>query len=163
MKKAIGMFAALVLALAMTGVAVAHWSETLKINGTVNTGVLDAEWSVGESWDDEPENKDVSSITCWVDEENAHKLHVKVTNAYPCINYYQEIDIHNTGTIPLHINGITVVAPDCITVVMPGWENVQLHPSETVEGTLVVHVEQCAEENTTYEFEVTVIVNQWNY
>lgn len=178
MKKAIGMFVALILALGMTGVAFAHWSETLKINGIVNTGELDAEWSVGESWDTDdpydpegnplaPEGKDVSSIKCWVDMDDPHKLWVVVVNAYPSIDYYQKIDLHNSGTIPLHIKSISIdfLPPEGevnVNIDMPAWESTQLEPSEVVYGLIHVHVKQEAAELATYEFEVTVEVEQWN-
>ena len=55
----------LVLALVSLGVGYGLWSETLKINGMVETGDLDAGWSVERFGDDEPEGKDFSKILCY--------------------------------------------------------------------------------------------------
>ena len=74
-------FALLMVFLAVAGFAYAHWSETLTINGTVETGVLDVAWVVRLCWDLEPSEKDVSNITCWFDSVDPHKLWVKVENA----------------------------------------------------------------------------------
>jgi len=166
MKKTIGMFAALMVALAVTGFAFAHWSEILTISGTVNTGILDVELAAGRSWDTENEWKNYSSISCWVDQENSNKLIVEVTNAYPCIDYYQEFTITNTGTIPVHLYVTWIDSPDPeINVDVTGIDCVQLHPdleTNTVTGTIHVHVKQDAEENHTYTFGLEILAIQWN-
>jgi len=112
MKKAIGMFAALILALGMTGIAYATWSETLIISGTVKTGTVDVAWSEVGSWDTEPEGKDVSWIACEIDVEKPNLLHVTVHNAYPSIDYYNVVDIHCVGSIPVHLYGVSIPPTD---------------------------------------------------
>ena len=153
----------LVIALALVGVGFAHWSKPLHITGTVNTGDLDACWSAGLSSDTEPPDKDFSSIRCWVDEVDCQILYVVVDNAYPCIDYYQEVDIHNTGTIPLHIDGIdmTAVPPWC-TVEITDLSCNQLHPGESAWGRIHVHLFQEAPEGTTIKFECSLMTTQWN-
>ncbi|MEM4983308.1 MAG: hypothetical protein QXF66_00005, partial [Candidatus Hadarchaeales archaeon] len=98
MRTAMAMFGALIVALAMTGVAFAHWTDTLYINGTVNTGTFDAELSVGQGYDSEPECKNVSSITGSLSEDK-NTITVTITNAYPCIDYYLPIDLHCVGSV----------------------------------------------------------------
>jgi hypothetical protein len=162
MKKAIGMFATLAIALAITGFAFAHWSETLYINGTVHTGTLSAAWSIHDNWDTERVDKDYSHIEATIDGDN---LVVTVANAYPCIDYYVRFDIKNTGTIPMHIDNVIIDNPNPITVSVEnlGTLPVQVHPGDEATGVLHVHVEQEALENTTYTFTVTVIIDQWNW
>ncbi|MEM2536220.1 MAG: hypothetical protein QW435_04400, partial [Candidatus Hadarchaeales archaeon] len=100
MRTAMAMFGALIVALAMTGVAFAHWTDTLYINGTVNTGKLDVSIENVICWDNENVGKDYSGITCGVEGDT---LKITVTNAYPCIGYYCEFKVKNEGTIPVHL------------------------------------------------------------
>lgn len=158
----------LVLALVLTGigVGVAHWTDTLFIEGDVSTGVLDAEISAGMSWDTEPPEKDVSSISCWVDPADPKTLIVEVLNAYPCIDYYQEFDVHNTGTIPLHIGNLTVnsgtLPAGCYTLEISDLECEQLHPCDVVWGEIHLHLDNCAEQDTSYCFSAEIAIEQWN-
>ena len=171
MSKQIGLLClTLVIALAGMGAGYAHWSQTLDLNVTVQTGDLDAGWSVEDFGDDEPPEKDVSSINCYTSaaggsEESPHKLHVEITNAYPSITYYCDFDIHNDGSIPLHIGEFVINRgdlPDGATVTITDLECTQLHPCESAYGTLEVHLDNDAEQDTNYTFEITVDVYQWN-
>ncbi len=160
MKKAIGMFVALIIALGMTGVAYASWYEYLYIDGTVYTGKLDVEWSLGENWDIEPPEKDVS----WVEAEIiGDTLYVWVYNAYPSIDYYVNFDVHNSGSIPVHlywwVDYNDLPADLGIRFIEQGY---QLHPSDVVYGTLHIHLPQWAEEGETYYFEIDLYAVQWN-
>ncbi|RLG56696.1 MAG: hypothetical protein DRN83_03440 [Hadesarchaea archaeon] len=181
MKKMIGIFATLIIALGMSGVAFAHWSETLYINGTVYTGELDAEWSVHSIWDNEPSNKDVSGMTITpVDSDSDgdyDQLDVVISNAYPSIDYYAILDVHNNGSIPLHTY-ITIDPgnlPDGTTLEFTGINDIfggppvpplengaQIHPGRWAYARLHVHLPQSAAENTTYTFTITVEAVQWN-
>ncbi|MEM2619309.1 MAG: hypothetical protein QW356_07530 [Candidatus Hadarchaeales archaeon] len=172
MRTAMAMFGALIVALAMTGVAFAHWTDTLYINGTVNTGTFDAELSVGEGRDSEPDCKDVSSISGELSEDK-NTITVTIRNAYPCIDYYLPIDVHCTGTVPLIIERIIIdkgnlpentkleIIPAMIG--FPLEEGTQLHYCDVASGELHVHLDEDAQENTTYNFSVTINVVQWNY
>jgi hypothetical protein len=175
MKTAMGMFGALILSLAITGVAFAHWTDTLYINGTVNTGTFDAELSVGEGYDSEPPCKDVSSISGTLSDDK-NTITVTVSNAYPCIDYYLPIDLHCVGSVPLIIQSIEYNRgnlPENTTLeIIPDpahpSENVirvgtQLHQCQTAYGLLHLHLDEDAAENTTYTFSVTINVVQWNY
>jgi hypothetical protein len=173
------------IALMAVGTVYALWSKTLYINGTVNTGTLDAVWSADDSWDSEPVEKDVSHIECYVDYVNdpsGETLAVEVVNAYPCIDYYQKINLENTGTIPLHIYSITFpvnqLPATCTVEILPltaaekteeglaGCKDIvvstQLEPLETAWGKIHVHLTNDAIQSTTYYFTVNVNVHQWN-
>ncbi len=156
-------FSALILALAMAGVAYAHWSETLYISGTVNTGELDVAITAGDSWDTEPYEKDVSSIRCWVEISDPYTLWVEVKNAYPCIDYHQRFTVRNTGTIPVHLYLTLGQHDPDITVEITGIPQAhQLHPNEAITGQIHVHVEQGAEQGSSYNFTAEILAVQWN-
>jgi len=170
MKKAIGMFAALILALGMSGIAYATWSETLVISGTVNTGDVDVEWSEGKSWDTEDPEKDVSRIECVIE---GNLLRVTVYNAYPCIDYYNVVDIHCVGIVPVHL--YEIVAPDTdpsVEVDITYWLDlectneatlpVQLHQCERIYAKIHVHITNAATEGYTYNFDAQIDAVQWN-
>jgi len=171
MKKATVAFGALMLALALTGVAFAHWTDSLYISGTVNTGTFGAELSVGVGHDTEPPAKNVSSIS-GVLSNDKKTLTVTITNAYPCIDYYLPIDVHCTGTVPLIIENILInrgTLPENTTLEIlpaavgsPLQVGTQLHYCEEAKGELHVHLDEDAVENRTYTFSITINVVQWN-
>lgn len=178
MKKAMGMFVALILALGMSGLAYATWMETLIISGTVNTGTVDVSWSEVGSWDTDdypyaPEGKDVSGIRCWIDLKDPNLLHVEVTNAYPSIDYYNVVDIHCDGSIPVHLYEVFVSPTDpAVQVDISYWEDpdatipaflpVQLHYCDTIYVLIHVHITQDALQNHIYTFDAQIQAVQWN-
>lgn len=132
MKKAMGMFVALMLALGMTGVAFAHWSQILYIEGTIETGELcvglrdtgvndkgldpgfDTDLNVQVTYD-----KNVASITSTNVEEKCmhgdvqyyHKEVITITNAYPSYAPGWTTEIANCGTIPVKISSFVLKPP----------------------------------------------------
>ncbi len=96
MKKAIGMFAALFLALSMTGVAFAHWEKIITIEGTVTTGTFHLTPSFHAELD---QTKPVATLEYGIDiPGNSAWIHIG--NAYPSLWVSGYIDIHNDGSIP---------------------------------------------------------------
>lgn len=114
---------ALVLALGTIGVGYAAWTDTIYIEGTVDTGSL----SIGFSkiMTDEPfgevENKDVGSIDGWLTGDvkcqvdyagvptNVYEKAVFVlTNAYPCYRTAAVVDVASCGSIPVIITDLTI-------------------------------------------------------
>lgn len=98
--------------LSVAGLAYAHWTDLIKINGIVNTGTLniafdhafciDKEWFQGLP-------KDVACCNCWLDEKitDVHtnktgykKLWINITNAYPSYWCNTTFVLRNIGTIP---------------------------------------------------------------
>ncbi|GBF09371.1 hypothetical protein apy_10960 [Aeropyrum pernix] len=162
------------LAAAGLGGVFALWDEELTIDVTVETGELDAALSVHEMGDNEPDEKNVSSISCELDD--AHSITVTITNAYPSITYWCEINLENTGTIPLRVQSIEF-SDDTISPValqFGFYDDLDLNPPDTfVVGTqlepgevgydyLVVHLSNDADENETYSATITIQVVQWN-
>jgi len=117
-----GMFASLMIALAMTGVGVAHWSDTVQIEGRVQmgeliVGILDGSLDWDESTNDVPEddfippkpwvaNADIvlsdwqTSVHHDPPQTVAHKMTINITNAYPQWDLEIYFDLKNAGTIP---------------------------------------------------------------
>jgi len=108
LKKLAVLFIVPMLILSTTGLAYAMWSETLRINVTVNTGEVDVEWSSWNCTDtgiDPGYTKNVSA--CYVTNETSDsegdviKLNVTIVNAYPSYNVTVYGEVDNIGTIPV--------------------------------------------------------------
>jgi hypothetical protein len=167
MKKVTLIALALVLCLGAIGIGYAKWFDELTISGIVETGTLDAELSAHGSMDSEPAEKDVSYIHCWVDEFNPKLLHVEVVNAYPSINYWQEFDIYNSGTIPFIVDNVTynrgnLPADTDLRILGTGAVGDQIHPGEAYWYDLWVHLNNDAGEGNTYWFTIEIFCTQWN-
>lgn len=192
----------LVFALASVGVGYGLWSQELLINGFVFTGEMDAElsleeidesasfdglcpaggFSIGKDCDDdgslnddmEAEGKDVGLCTARL--INPYTMEVVLRNTYPSFNCFIRWDVHNSGSIPIHIyrpdyfyNGDYVGGaintpelhvngwpPDCFA------DLTQLEPSQRAFCNLHIHVNQPARENSEYRFQIRVFSRQWN-
>ena len=155
------LFLVSIMALAGTSAAYAMWSETLYIDGYVETGELDVAWSIEDCGDSEPVEKDFS----WIEAEIiGYTLYVDIYNAYPCITYWVDVNIENTGTIPFHIWWDGVIDynfPGTVTFT-PDPHCTQLHPDETWYGRLEIHLNNDALENSVYSFDTDLVVHQWN-
>lgn len=127
------------ITLSIAGLAYAHWTDLIKINGIVNTGTLnigfvDVTCADKEYKEDLP--KDVADCDCWLDEEvtDVHtnktgykKLWVNITNAYP--SYYCDVTfvLQNLGTVPGVFKTFTLIptAPlDFIKTSATTWEGI---------------------------------------
>ena len=102
---------AVVLALGIAGVGFGWWNETLDIGqNPVTTGEAKVSWNItycspyislynagkADHWGDYSVSAD------------GHTLTISMGNMYPCaeVKFYPEL--HNTGTIPVKVNGFTV-------------------------------------------------------
>lgn len=125
-----------VLALAGMGLTYTLWSETLEVDGTVNTGTLDVSisgdttekvgvggWVLGEDeigdipgWELKPAaaNCDVQGSfvgTTGPGESGAdNTLTVTVTDAYPSFYCIVTVTVTNDGSVPVHVNEPALVA-----------------------------------------------------
>ena len=166
------------LLVAVVAGALAMWSDTLKINATIETGevkVKFSEWycsDVGadpqaEGFSNE-EGKDVAS--CYVsveivDEEgNPVKLLVTLSNAYPGYYVVVTFTVDNIGTIPVKLlsyefSGVDETALD-VWLEVP--EDTQIDPDDYGTYELHIIVKQDAAESSEYTFELTLTFAQWN-
>lgn len=166
MKKIALISLVLVLAMGTLGVGYALWSDTLYIEGEVNTGEVDVgfycDWGVCS--DSEPAEKDVSSISKQIISPTL--LQITITNAYPSIDYYAQFCIVTQGTIPVHfgnwiINRGTMPA-DATILVTPNLYGVQKEPNMHTECSLHVHLGNDATMLATYTFTIEITAGQWN-
>lgn len=109
--KAIGILALLAIT-ASIGVAMAMWTETLKINIGINTGEVKLDfdaWCVEHQEGPDDDIKDVGSCDAYVttDDEGNPLVVVNISNAYPWYGFTVYVQMNNTGTIPVKIYNYT--------------------------------------------------------
>lgn len=181
----------LVCAAAALGVGYGLWSKSLLILGTVDTGKVDARWTLATCseffpWPaggnaGEVEGKDVGWTTTQIDPIDPQILHVTIHNGYPSYAVDCQVHFTNSGTIPVFMRGTTLtpvsdnltnctltgnqsktLACDQLTVKFVDNIGAQFDPGDELASSLVVHVEQPADELATYTFSVGVCMAQWN-
>jgi hypothetical protein len=197
----------LVLALASIGIGYGLWAETLTIRGTVYTGDVDLELTgpveiddgndfndgkLGNGvWDmDEAEGKDVG--LCYARLLDQYTMEVVVENAYPYYNCFIRYDVHNAGSIPIHLFGpdyfydvdddgivedseffgtggpgvyFTIDTDEIHINTFPDCDFVdgqQVHPSEWGYCDLHISLYQAAAEKDVHRFQVRWWGRQWN-
>ena len=163
------------LALAGIGTSYAMWYETITIDGTVNVGSLDFEWSIEDIEDTEIVGKDVSRLTADISENT---MTVTITNAYPCITYSLWFDIHCVGNVPVHFDdfvfdpiaqtlidlGILTFGPDPEYENQPAITDAQLHQDDEWYGLLTFHFTNIhpIQQDSTYTFQISLFGYQYN-
>jgi len=118
----------LLMMLAGIGIVSGLWSKNLVVEGTVETGDLQVDWSfntVGTGDDictafnplfpDCGVPKDVGKFFCKVDEGDNQILHFEVENAYPSYEADCQYHYENTGSIPWIVRGAEVIPGPNIT------------------------------------------------
>ena len=96
MKKIIGIFAILMIALMVAGFAYAHWSKTITITGNVTTGNFHLTPSC-DIWIIEPTDKNASSVNCSI---CGNDVSYTIENAFPSLKVGVMFDLHNDGDVP---------------------------------------------------------------
>ena len=201
------LFMVAVIGLAVVGIGYALWFQVLTLNGIVSTGNLDVEWSshgaqetysttLGDVWvtEGDPDFLAIKAtqICEQVIESDGHVLTIRDAGLYPYAGCVHDIDIHNNGTVPVHIDLSQLDLTDltCNTIGCdpeadlnvefdlatctfegnldpPGnfvgdTSVVQLHPSNELRCLIRITAEQSANENTTYEGGIKLLACQWN-
>jgi len=172
--------AAAIMMLAVMGSAVAMWSDSLKVMVTVMTGDVDVEFG-DISTNDPPGNvdpgydKDVA--TCYADKmeienedlgnptgNNDLDLNITIVNAYPSYNCTVVFQVKNTGTIPVMGPYIDIAIDTFGTDVT--WSHnmtpIQIDPGNSTWFKISFHVEQSANETSTYMLQIYLKFIQWN-
>ena len=118
----------LILALGISGYGFAHWSDTVQIEGTVEMGSATLAFDPDEwlDWIDIEEltgDKDIGwanmyyDVDSYVEDVHTGKwgyktLILEMHNAYPQYEvHFTTVVVHNIGTIPLHIVGLSIRDP----------------------------------------------------
>lgn len=201
------LFMAAVIGLAVVGIGYALWFQVLTLNGIVSTGSLDVVWSdhgtletysttLGDTWVDETDQEFLAiKATQTCDQEltdNNHVMTIRDGGLYPYAGCIHDIDIHNIGSVPVHIDlsefdlsGLTCNTEGCDpeedlnvefdldTCVFEGnldppgnfvgdTDVVQLHTSNELRCQIRITANQSANENTTYEGGIQLLACQWN-
>lgn len=171
----------LIVLLAGVGVAYGLWSETLTIDGTVNTGEVDvgfsgpyvSEWvEVNEQPQLEPKEKD-EFAECYAEavdldsqSDGKEGIEITVKGAYPSYHCAVKFDVSNIGTVPVHITkpkaGETNPKWVEVNACYPQWY--QLHPGKSVWAWILIHFtnNDDVKENGEYTFTFTIDALQWN-
>jgi predicted ribosomally synthesized peptide with SipW-like signal peptide len=179
------LFMVLVIMLALLGVGYALWSDTLVIEGQVQTGEVDMAFSPCETDDDgieddgiDPGGKDVASCECAlstgsIEDDSDHgndQLDITIAGGYPSYSCNVTYDMTNIGTVPVHLYSVTalydVYALDVEQDCWVGEESVgigyQLHPGDSVDCDIDLHVRQEAAENDTLTLHKEYLWGQFN-
>ncbi len=199
----------MVMALAVVGVGYALWFEDLKIHGDVTTGELDLDFSgpyiydYFETCDRDPDTAlpdcplKFDTVNCEAlfeegvmgtqvggnvetDLTDPDWLGITVTGAYPSYTCQVTFDIHNAGTVPVHLfawyhEDPTMPFPpmplECAsningpyTEVEDGVNIAQLHNDGAVWCRVKIHFTNADNllENATYRFQYHFRACQWN-
>ncbi len=156
-----------VIGLAGASAGYALWWDELHLDISVETGYINAKWSVESAYDSEIAGKDYSSITweLFDDFRSAQGampqidgwLWIYIHNAYPCIDYTINFNIENTGTIPIHVEAIDYNwnnMPDAAEVKITDMNNqpiafpLQIHPDGPIfYGKMVFHFDNTLEQD----------------
>ncbi len=164
MKKVGVVFLALLVGLGLAAATYAYWSESMTINGTVSTGVLDVKF-VSSSASDNEDDYDVASVACEIIDAETAKITVE--NAYPGYVATCVFDVLNSGSIPAKIKSTTVTNPytDAIDVGY-SWSGLDSNnvfgPTATASIKVVTEVLENAAENSTYTYTISIDVGQFN-
>jgi hypothetical protein len=197
---------ALVLVLGSLGFAYAKWSDTVTISKTITTDDVSVIWGTYSDFDPcgsgsldynldldklypvDPEltppivtwvrvDKDVGCIE--VTGVGTDSVTITVTCAYPLYYGDIEVDLQNTGSVPVKIQSITGTTngwniasdawfedpADCdgpIWVDLVDGVGTQIDPGDKTAASVEFVVQQCAEQGQTYTFTITWSVVNWN-
>jgi len=170
-----GLFALLIIALSIVGFAYAHWTDTIYIKGSVETGTVAVAWTAKGCYDNEGTGErpqDIGKFTCEFSEykKDVHTgkdgyglLTVTITNAYPSYMVTCNVNLTVIGTLPVHVKAVTVKESDpgkltfSFSGVVP---SDKLEPCHDYPCVFTAHVTQDASQCTTYTFSVIVDVEQ---
>ena len=167
----------LLISLALIGFAYAHWEEIITVEGEVSTGKVDAriiDCYCNDKGNDPGYDKDVASCVCSI--TGSQKADVTITNAYPCYNVSITLVVKNTGTIPIALGEVRVdgnIIPDqkwtpidldgdgydIEFYVIPGGS---ADPNGYITTTLMIHIMEDANQDTTYTFTIEFEFRNWN-
>jgi hypothetical protein len=150
------------------GVGYALWSDSLYLEGTINTGELDicmisvADDDSSAQGIDPGYTKDVASTSATI--IDCYTATVTVTNGYPSYENYVHFTTEVRGTVPVILEAIIVDNPNPLAIEVEAWNGVgeQRHPGDRADNTLWFHVLQAADQNATYSFSVEFYYVQYN-
>ncbi len=182
-KKMIALPVLIMVMLSMTGVAVAHWSDEIYVEGTVEMGSLTLafDWyeppictEFHEEYPDGPLvpgercGKDVGHTECWYEDviEDPHTekwgyetMVVEIYNGYPCYRTHCVFVVRNIGTIPLDICEFIVTDPTGVLTWDPDLSALvddEGNPIITITHTNLIgeQIDPCNTEKAEFDFHI---------
>ena len=159
----------LVLCLAVIGVGYGHWTETLNIDGTVETGEVDVEFLNAVADDNEGPLglDDVGITTVELSDTDGdgdfNWMAVSLSEGYFCYVGIVSFDVHNNGTVPVKVTVIDITEPvgGEVEVSLSGLAvGDVIDPSQSVACTLTAHI--AANGTGQGDFYVDIEVVNWN-
>jgi len=180
-KRMIALPAMIMVMLSMTGVAVAHWSDSIQIEGTVHMASMTLAFDNREPpictefhevdgvlVPGELCGKDVGKTTCYyqgvITDPHTGKwgyenMIIIIDNAYPCYRVHCTTIVHNIGLIPVDITGFVITDPTGTLT----WDNT-LWALVDNEGRPIINVEHvnligeqidpCNREKSEFDFHI---------
>lgn len=160
----------LTLCLAGVGIVYGHWTGTLDIEGTVQTGELDMEFlhcNVTEIND--PLEIGETKVVCVDTDSDGDSDAMLVNMSNVTASYRAEIafDVNNNGTLPLVINSIqidvdqTSLGSDAFDIQLDGIApGDSINPGDSKSCVLRIHV--LTEEIGCYGFFIIIEAVNWN-
>jgi hypothetical protein len=141
----------MLLALCVTGIGYAAWTDATTIDGTMETGYIEVELSEGVS------SENVTALIV------NHTIYLEFDAGCGGEYKYLGFDIHNIGTLPVKIQDISIVGSAGVGAEVSGvGVGTQIEQSgvdpDTVYGTVTMNVPGAG----TYTCEVTFDFVQWN-
>ena len=129
MRKIVGIFAVLIIALMVAGFAVAYWTDKLTITGTVNTGTFGWEWTDVLMCVSEDTKGIVTLDFDTADTNNdGHddSISFTATDVYPCTDIGIWVTLHFWGNVPGKITAISVTGTlnDEPLTAVPDWVDI---------------------------------------
>jgi predicted ribosomally synthesized peptide with SipW-like signal peptide len=124
------------IALSIAGIVYAHWSDTATVSGQIKMGTLTLTYDIYEAptceeyyhnpvpgglpiWlAGEAEGKDVGKPRAWYSDlitdvhtlkQGFKTLNIEINNSYPQYAVHTHFMVHNIGTVPLCVYGISMV------------------------------------------------------
>lgn len=156
---------ALVLVLGMMGGAYAAWEDELAVEGEVETGEMDVQFTDVEltpTEDEVAEVKEDAEIS-----EDGKEITFSIENAYPDYEYDVEFTFENKGTIPINakidisevsdgpfvISGMTIASNITYD---------DIAPNESQTFSYGQRIQEDADEDEKYEYTISIDAIQWN-
>jgi hypothetical protein len=174
-KKIMATFAVLMVALMGVGYAYAHWTDTLLINGTINTGSINVKYTsvtCSDTGTDPDYTKDVGSCTTGISDDGK-TFTFTINNAYPSYHFLVTIVIKNFGTVPVYPKSFTYQTSgnpqgadpvESWLTVTPqiGWPVGQIDGGQSTTIVLYVHFEENTPQSATVTITGSLTFWNWN-
>ena len=171
MRKIAILFMIPIIVFTVLGSSYGLWSKTVSSAGTVYTSQFSIYWKDVSSNDpptsiDPGYDKDVADCNPKINpspKQKNGKITLSIDNAYPSYRCRIDFKIGNDGNMPAIIDQIKLTYDsNALEITEPNIIGSQIHPGDSVDGSLEIHVIQPAQQNNIYDIFMEVRGVQWN-